>query len=153
MPCGSAAVSYTHLDVYKRQVSQANLQTLSKGGGKYLLAMPMRRGDEVTQEVLSRPGRYRSVAQNLQVKEVVVGEMCIRDSHPKDITEFTVKVGHIALRMIDGPHRHIGQLLQALGQHAQHNTLAAATVAMPHGESAFPKLRMLNAPQKNLNLW
>lgn len=40
-------------------VSQANLQTLSKGGGKYLLAMPMRRGDEVTEEVLSRPGRYR----------------------------------------------------------------------------------------------
>ena len=55
-------------------VSQANLQTLSKGGGKYLLAMPMRRGDEVTEEVLSRPGRYRTVAENLDVKEVVVGE-------------------------------------------------------------------------------
>jgi hypothetical protein len=55
-------------------VSQANLQALSKGGGKYLLAMPMRRGDEVTEEVLSRPGRYRQVADNLQVKEVVVGE-------------------------------------------------------------------------------
>ncbi len=55
-------------------VSQANLQTLAKGGGKYLLAMPMRRGDEITQEVLSRPGRYRTVAQNLQVKEVVVGD-------------------------------------------------------------------------------
>ena len=36
--------------------------------------MPMRRGDEITQEVLSRQGRYRTVAQNLQVKEVVVGE-------------------------------------------------------------------------------
>ena len=55
-------------------VSQANLQTLSKGGGKYLLAMPMRRGDEVTEEVLSRLGRYRTVAENLEVKEVVVGE-------------------------------------------------------------------------------
>ncbi|MGB2901927.1 MAG: IS1634 family transposase [Candidatus Dechloromonas phosphoritropha] len=55
-------------------VSQANLQTLSKGGGKYLLAMPMRRGDEVTEEVLSRPGRYRTVAENLQVKEVIVGD-------------------------------------------------------------------------------
>ena len=43
-------------------VSQANLQTLSMGGGKYLLAMPMRRGDEVTEEILSRPGRYRTVA-------------------------------------------------------------------------------------------
>ena len=55
-------------------VSQANLQTLAKGGGKYLLAMPMRRGDEITEEVLSRPGRYRTVAQNLEVKEVIVGE-------------------------------------------------------------------------------
>ncbi|MDQ5941633.1 MAG: hypothetical protein QG572_446 [Pseudomonadota bacterium] len=54
-------------------VSQANLQTLSRGGGKYLLAMPMRRGDEVTEEVLSRPGRYRTVAENLEVKEVIVG--------------------------------------------------------------------------------
>jgi len=55
-------------------VSQANLQTLSRGGGKYLLAMPMRRGDEVTEAVLSRPGRYRKVADNLEVKEVVVGD-------------------------------------------------------------------------------
>jgi transposase len=55
-------------------VSQANLQTLAQGGGKYLLAMPMRRGDEVTEAVLSRPGRYRQVAENLEVKEVVVGD-------------------------------------------------------------------------------
>ncbi|MFB6358317.1 MAG: hypothetical protein ABEJ96_04740 [Thiohalorhabdaceae bacterium] len=55
-------------------VSQANLQTLSRGGGTYLLAMPMRRGDEVTEAVLARPGRYRKVADNLEVKEVVVGD-------------------------------------------------------------------------------
>ena len=55
-------------------VSQANLQTLSRGGGKYLLAMPMRRGDEVSEQVLGRPGRYRKVADNLEVKEVVVGD-------------------------------------------------------------------------------
>jgi len=55
-------------------VSAANLKVLSRGGGKYLLCMPMRRGDEVTQEVLSRPGRYKTVAENLQVKEVTVGE-------------------------------------------------------------------------------
>ena len=55
-------------------VSQANLQTLSKGGGKYLLAMPMRRGDEVTEQVMSRPGRYRQVADNLTVKEVIIGD-------------------------------------------------------------------------------
>jgi transposase len=55
-------------------VSQANFQALAKGGGKYLMAMPMRRSDEVTEAVLSRPGRYRKVAENLEVKEVVVGE-------------------------------------------------------------------------------
>ncbi|MCC7540739.1 MAG: IS1634 family transposase [Deltaproteobacteria bacterium] len=55
-------------------VSADNLRTLSLGGGRYILCMPMRRGDEVTQEVLSRPGRYRDVTENLRVKEVVVGE-------------------------------------------------------------------------------
>ena len=60
-------------------ISQANLQTLAKGGGKYLLAMPMRRGDEITEEVLSRPGRYRTVAENLEVKEVIVGEGVAED--------------------------------------------------------------------------
>ena len=55
-------------------VSQENLTKLSASGGKYILCMPMRRGDEVTREVLPRPGRYQRVADNLQVKEVVVGE-------------------------------------------------------------------------------
>lgn len=55
-------------------VSQANFQSLAKGGGKYLMAMPMRRGDEVTEAVLGRPGRYRKIAQNLEVKEVIIGE-------------------------------------------------------------------------------
>ena len=36
--------------------------------------MPMRREDEVTEAVLSRPGRYRQVAENLEVKEVIVGD-------------------------------------------------------------------------------
>ena len=34
----------------------------------------MRRGDEVTHDVLQRPGRFQQVADNLRVKEVVVGE-------------------------------------------------------------------------------
>jgi transposase len=55
-------------------VSRANLQTLSQGGSKYLLAMPLRRGDEISQAVLSRPGRYHPVAEHLEVKEVTVGE-------------------------------------------------------------------------------
>ena len=49
-----------------------NLAELSRGLGRYVLAMPMRRVREV--EVLSRPGRYRQVRDSLQVKEVWVGE-------------------------------------------------------------------------------
>ena len=55
-------------------VSQDNLKRLSESGGKYILCMPMRRGDEVTTEVLQRPGRFQTVSENLRVKEVVVGE-------------------------------------------------------------------------------
>jgi len=55
-------------------VSAANFKTLAAGGGKYLMCMPMRRGDAVTEQVLSRAGRYAAVALNLQVKEVVLGD-------------------------------------------------------------------------------
>ena len=55
-------------------VSGNNLRSLSLGGGKYVVCMPMRRGDEVTNEVLRRPGRYKTVADNLRVKEVTVGD-------------------------------------------------------------------------------
>lgn len=55
-------------------VSEANLQALAAGGGKYILCMPVKPGNEVSEEVLARPGRYHAVAPNLQVKEVVVGD-------------------------------------------------------------------------------
>jgi len=55
-------------------VSAANFKALAAGGGKYLMCMPLRRGEEVALEVLSRPGRYQQVAENLQVKEVWVGD-------------------------------------------------------------------------------
>jgi hypothetical protein len=53
--------------------SADNLGELARGLGRYLLAVPMRRLKEVEAEVLARPGRYRKVADNLQVKEVCVG--------------------------------------------------------------------------------
>lgn len=55
-------------------VSAANLKTLSRGGGKYLVCVPIRRGDEVTHEVVSHPGRFKKAAENLEVKEVVLGD-------------------------------------------------------------------------------
>ncbi len=55
-------------------VSSDNLHALARGGGRYIVCMPVHRGGEVDTEVVSRPGRYREVAGNLQVKEVVVGQ-------------------------------------------------------------------------------
>jgi hypothetical protein len=54
--------------------SQANLQTLAKAAQVPVGHVPMRRGFEVTEELLSRPGRYRTVAEILEVKEVIVGD-------------------------------------------------------------------------------
>src|SRR5215217_2247713 len=54
--------------------SAENLVELSRGLGRYVLAMPMRRVRDVEAEVLTRPGRYRPVSDALQVKEVWVGE-------------------------------------------------------------------------------
>jgi hypothetical protein len=54
-------------------VSEANLRALAAGGGKYILCMPVKPGNEVSDDVLARPGRYRTVASNLAVKEVVIG--------------------------------------------------------------------------------
>ncbi len=55
-------------------VSRANLKTLSRGGGRYILCMSIHRGGEVATEVMSRPGRYQELAGNLRVKEFMVGE-------------------------------------------------------------------------------
>ncbi len=55
-------------------VSEDNLKRLSRGGGKYIVCMPIHRGGEVAKEVLTRPGRFQEVADNLRVKEVVVGD-------------------------------------------------------------------------------
>ncbi len=54
-------------------VSEKNLQALAAAGGRYLVGQPLRQATELYEQVLSRPGRYRTVAQNLQVKQVTVG--------------------------------------------------------------------------------
>jgi hypothetical protein len=54
--------------------SADNRRTLALGHGKYILGSRMRAGDEVTQEVMTRQGRYHEVREGLRVKEVVVGD-------------------------------------------------------------------------------
>lgn len=53
-------------------VSQGNLEALRGAGLSYIVAIRMRRDKGLTQAVLSHPGRYREVAENLKVKEVPV---------------------------------------------------------------------------------
>lgn len=36
--------------------------------------MPIRRGGEVAKQVITQPGRYQKVVDNLEVKEVAVGD-------------------------------------------------------------------------------
>ena len=55
-------------------VSAANLTTLARGGGKYIVCMPIHQGGVVERTVVARPGRYQVVADNLHVKEVIVGD-------------------------------------------------------------------------------
>jgi putative transposase len=63
-----------HLERNHQGLDNQLLTPLRRANGKYILAAKMRGGDEVTQHVITRPGRYHEVADNLRVKEVMVGE-------------------------------------------------------------------------------
>ncbi len=54
--------------------SEENRKLLALGGGTYLLAVRAGAVTEVQEQVLRRPGRYQSIAENLKVKEIAVGE-------------------------------------------------------------------------------
>jgi transposase len=51
-----------------------NLRRLRSGGGHYIAGVKLRSGMPETEQALSRQGRYRTVRDNLRVKEVRVGE-------------------------------------------------------------------------------
>ena len=52
-------------------LSEDNLQILTRGGSGYIVGVPLRKSKEAAQ-VLARAGRFRTVADNLRVKEVRV---------------------------------------------------------------------------------
>ena len=72
----SARRAVRSLSVRRRRwtYSADNLAELSRGLGRYILSVPMRKVRDIETEVLTRPGRYKPVADNLQVKEVWVGD-------------------------------------------------------------------------------
>lgn len=62
-------------------VSEQNLRELRRTGGHYIAGERMRSGKALVEEALSRPGRYRTVRDNLEVKEIVVGNGEARARH------------------------------------------------------------------------
>lgn len=54
--------------------SEKNLRTLQRAGGHYIVGEKMRSGKETTDAAMSRKGRYHHVRENLQVKDIVVGD-------------------------------------------------------------------------------
>ena len=54
--------------------SEQNRDTLARACGKYLLAARMGSVSEVKNEVLGKRGRYHVIRENLQAKEVIIGE-------------------------------------------------------------------------------
>ena len=54
--------------------SMDNRATLTRGQGRYILAMPMGKLKEVQQQVLTRSGRFKKINEKVEAKEVLVGD-------------------------------------------------------------------------------
>ena len=54
--------------------SEANRRALMRGGGGYIIGEKLRSGSPDVKAALSRQGRYKSIRDNLQVKEVRLGD-------------------------------------------------------------------------------
>ena len=59
--------------------SAVNRRYLQRGGGHYIMGEKLRGGSKDAQAALKRQGRYKTVAGNLQVKEVVLDDGTMRD--------------------------------------------------------------------------
>lgn len=54
--------------------TEDNLTTLQRAGGHYIVGEPMRPGKKIVDEAMARKGRYQKIRDNLEVKEIVVGD-------------------------------------------------------------------------------
>ena len=59
--------------------SATNRRYLQRGGGHYIMGEKLRHGSKDAQAALKRQGRYKTVAGNLQVKEVILDDATMRD--------------------------------------------------------------------------
>lgn len=54
--------------------SETNLRGLQKTGGHYIPGEKISSGKQTVEDALARPGWFKTVRDNLEVKEVVVGD-------------------------------------------------------------------------------
>ena len=54
--------------------SEENLRTLQRAGGHYIAGERMLSGKPAVEEALSQAGRYQKVRENVEVKEILVGD-------------------------------------------------------------------------------
>jgi len=71
--------------------SEDNLKYLQRAGGHYIAGEKMRSGKGKTEQALSHPGRFKQVKDNLEVKEIIVGDgeariRYILARNPKEVT-------------------------------------------------------------------
>jgi len=107
--------------------SEDNRVILQKAGGHYILGEKLRDDQAVHEEVLSRKGRYRKIRDNLEVKEVIVGDgerrrrfvivhnpdEATRDRHTR---EAILKRTEEALAALTGPE-HTKRVCELLSHH------------------------------------
>ena len=89
-----------------------------------------------------------ALAQRLEAAPTVGGFQ----RHREDVSQLAIEIRQIALRVIDRADSQVGEFLEPFGQQAQHDALAAARIAVDHGEAALANLRMLDAPAEALDL-
>lgn len=54
--------------------SEENLRVLQQAGGHYIVGERMTAGKPIVEKALAHPGRFRTVRDNLDVKEVIIGD-------------------------------------------------------------------------------
>lgn len=94
--------------------SEENLRYLQRAGGHYIAGEKMQSGKADVEEALSRPGRYKTVKDNIEVKEIVVGDGEARTRYilvrnPREAARDKAKREEI-LKRIDEEMGAIGEL-------------------------------------------
>lgn len=108
--------------------SEENLRYMQRAGGGYIAGEKLRAGMPQTEEALSRAGRFKEVAGNLKVKEIMVGDgarakryiLCLnpaeaeRDRERRTKTIELLKTELESLKQLKGaPHKKAACTLRA----------------------------------------